>query len=126
MQTAYDTREQEDEHSCFSDNTHNDLLYNALSIENVYLGRYGGADGAGLDELVRARDPELDSRMQEQLKASVQAIHAIPRPFDQAIQGDGDDEGRARVSAAIEALRAQTRTIVDIAALLQIRLNLEE
>jgi putative iron-regulated protein len=126
MQTAYDTKEQEDEHSCFSDNTHNDLIYNALSIQNVYLGRFGAEDGPGLDEIVRARDAALDARMQEQLQASVEALQAIPPPFDQAIQGDDDAEGRARVSAAIEALRAQTQTIVDIAALLQIQLNLEE
>jgi hypothetical protein len=41
MSVAYDTRDQEDEHSCFSDNTHNDFIANALGIENVYLGRWG-------------------------------------------------------------------------------------
>ena len=30
----------EEEHDCFSDNTHNSHFYDALGIRNVYLGRY--------------------------------------------------------------------------------------
>jgi putative iron-regulated protein len=126
MQVAYDTKEQEDEHSCFSDNTITDLANNARSIQNVYLGKYKDLDVPGLDELVRERDPALDKRMQEELAASIAAIEAIPGAFDQAIQGDDAAEGRVRVAAAIKALRTQTTTIVEIATLLGITLNIEE
>jgi putative iron-regulated protein len=122
MGTALDNRDQEDEHSCFSDNTHRDLRANAISMQNVYLGRYGAVDGPGLDELVRARDADLDARMQTQLAASIAAIEAIPVPFDQAIM---NDDGRAKVKAAIDALKAQTDTTVEIATLLGITINLE-
>ncbi len=40
MFVAYDLQSKEDEHSCFSDNTHRDIVNNALGIQNVYLGRY--------------------------------------------------------------------------------------
>lgn len=126
MQVAYDTKEQEDEHSCFSDNTLADLLNNARSIQNIYLGKYGSLDVPGLDEIVRERDPALDQRMQDQLAASIAAIEAIPGPFDQAMAGDDTAEGRTRIAAAIKALRTQTTTIVDIATLLGISLNIEE
>lgn len=126
MQVAYDTKEQEDEHSCFSDNTIKDLANNARSIQNVYLGKYGTLDVPGLDEMVRERDPELDKRLQEQLAASIAAIEAIPGPFDQAMMGTDTAEGRVRIAAAIKALRAQTTTIVDIAILFGISLNIEE
>ena len=126
MQVAYDTKEQEDEHSCFSDNTITDLANNARSIQNVYLGKYGTLDVPGLDEVVRERDAALDQRMQENLKASIAAIEAIPAPFDQAMMGADDSEGRVRIAAAIKALRTQTTTIVDIALLLGISLNIEE
>lgn len=126
MQVAYDTKEQEDEHSCFSDNTHEDLLNNARAIQNVYLGKYGDVDGPGLDELVRERDPALDARLQSELAASIAAIQAIPKPFDQAILGDDSAEGRQRVADAIAALRKQTTTIVAVADLLGIQLNIEE
>jgi putative iron-regulated protein len=122
MGTALDNRDQEDEHSCFSDNTHRDLRANAIAMQNAYLGRYGTIDGPGLDELVRARDPELDAAMQEQLAASIAAIEAIPTPFDQAILNDA---GRAQVQTAITALQVQTETTVEIATLLGITINLE-
>ena len=35
----------EEEHDCFSDNTHNSHYYDALGIRNVYLGRYVRIDG---------------------------------------------------------------------------------
>jgi len=123
MGTALDNRDQEDEHSCFSDNTHRDLRGNAISLQNIYLGTFGGIDGPGLDVIVAARDPELDAKMQEQLQASVDAIEAIPQPFDQAIMDDAG--GRAKVTAAINALKAQTETTVEIATLLGITINLE-
>jgi putative iron-regulated protein len=123
MGTALDNRDQEDEHSCFSDNTHRDLLGNAQSMQNIYLGKFGSIDGPGLDEVVAARDPDLDAKMKEQLQASIDAIEAIPAPFDQAIVDDAD--GRVKVEAAIDALKAQTDTTVEIATLLGITINLE-
>jgi putative iron-regulated protein len=64
MQVAYDTKEQEDEHSCFSDNTLADLISNARGIEDVYLGRHGSLDVNGLDEISARR-----SRRSRPLKA---------------------------------------------------------
>jgi len=126
MQVAYDTKEQEDEHSCFSDHTIVDLSNTARSIQNVYLGQYGDLDVPGLDELVRERDPALDKRLQQEIAASIAAIEAIPESFDQAIKGADTDEGRVRVAAAIKALRQQTSTIVEVATLLGIELNIEK
>ena len=127
MTVAFDTREQEDEHSCFSDNTHRDLYTNALGIENVYLASYGGkARGVSVSQLVAARDPDLDTRLKAELRASIAAIEAIPAPFDQAIQAPADDPANQAVAAANTALQTQTKTIVEVATLLDITLNLEE
>ena len=127
MTVAFDTREQEDEHSCFSDSTHRDLYNNALGIENVYLASYGGkALGVSVSALVAARDADLDQTLKTQLRASVEAIAAIPPPFDQAIAASDGDPAREAVSAAIAALKAQTKTIAEVATLLDITLNLEE
>ncbi|MBX3157168.1 MAG: iron-regulated protein [Deltaproteobacteria bacterium] len=123
MATAFDNRDQEDEHSCFSDNTHRDLRANALSLQNVYLGRYAAIDGPGFDELVRARDAQLDAKMQAQLADSIAKIEAIPVPFDQALLDDAN--GRPKIRAAIDALLAQTETMVEVATLLGIKINIE-
>ena len=39
---AYDTKDQEDEHSCFSDNTTVDIVGNAIGIRMIYTGEYDG------------------------------------------------------------------------------------
>jgi len=122
MTVALDNRDQEDEHSCFSDNTHRDLLGNARAIENVYLGRYASNDGLGIEDLVRAKDAALADTLKSQIAASVAAIEAIPHPFDQAIMNDA---GRAAVTAAIQALQTQTETTVDAATALGVTINLE-
>lgn len=123
MNNALQEKEQEEEHSCFSDNTHADLVANATGVQNVYLGAYGGEDGPGLDELVKATNPDLDTRMQGELADLVAAVEAIPQPFDQAIL---DDDGRAKIQAAIDAAKVATDTIVLVATELGVTINLEE
>jgi putative iron-regulated protein len=71
---------------------------------------------------VAARDPALNTRMKGQLAASLAAIEDIPVPFDQAILSEA---GRAQVLAAVRALQAQTETLVEIATLFGIQINLE-
>ncbi|MBL9105208.1 MAG: iron-regulated protein [Myxococcales bacterium] len=126
MGVAYDTREQEDEHSCFSDNTHNDLRTNALGLQNAYLSRWGGAEETSVSTLVAALDPALDQAMRERLQAAVDAIDAIPPPFDSAIKAPDGSPERQSVADAIAALKELTATIVEVATLLDISLNLEE
>jgi putative iron-regulated protein len=120
MEVALETRDQEDEHSCFSDNTHRDIINDARGIENVYLGRYGDIDGPGIYDLVAARDVELADRLRDEIAASVAAAEAIPVPFDRAIV-----EHRETVRATIDALRVQADTIADVAALFDLDLVLE-
>ena len=127
MDVAYTERSQEDEHSCFSDNTHNDIIGNAKGIEMVLLGSYpGGVSGTGLIDLVSAVDSELASKLRSEVATSITAARAIPVPFDQHLR-DGvsdNDPGRKAVLATIEALKTQTDTIVDAAKALGIVLNL--
>jgi putative iron-regulated protein len=122
MTVALDNRDQEDEHSCFSDNTHRDLIGNAVGIENVYLGTYGTNDGQGIEDLVRAKNPELADKLKAEIAASVAAMQVIPIPFDQAIMNDA---GRALVMDAIQKLQTQTETTVEAATALGITINLE-
>jgi putative iron-regulated protein len=125
MSVAYDNQDQEDEHSCFSDNTKQDLLNNAKSVQNVLLGTYGDFDGVGLDELVAVKDAALADALRSQIQDAIDAIDAIPAPFDQAIQGDDDGEGRLAVLAAVRALQDFTSTLEDAAKALNIGLSLE-
>lgn len=44
MQIAFTANSQEDEHSCFSDNTHRDIWLNAEGVSNSFTGTYAGYD----------------------------------------------------------------------------------
>jgi putative iron-regulated protein len=119
------TQDQEDEQSCFSDNTHRDIVADALGIENVWLGRYrraGGTmlQGASLQDLVMAADPAQAQRTTADVAATLKAVNAIQPPFDQEIRGDSTAPGRLRVQAAIDALKKQAMDVVASAVALGI------
>lgn len=117
LEVALNSQDQEDEHSCFSDNTHRDAATNALGIENVWLGRYQRADGsvlqgASLRALVAATDAALAERTTQQVAASVAATGAIQAPFDREIVGAKDAPGRLRIQQAVDSLTQQSKDLV--------------
>lgn len=121
----------EEEHDCFSDNTHNSHYYDALGISNVYRGNYTRVDGtivigASLSDLVRGVSADLDAEMISKLEATQAAMRVMKdkadsgeMAYDQMI-GEGNDEGNAIVQAAIDGLVDQTRTIERIVAAIEI------
>lgn len=114
MFVAYDTQQQEDEHSCFSDTTHLDILYNFLGIERVL----SAVDGPVA--LVREKDAAQADVLMEMLAKTKIAVSAIPAPFDRAIYSD---EGRARILAAVTDLEDLAVEIKKSAAVLGITLE---
>ncbi len=120
LTVPYETKDQENEHSCFSDSTTQDVVYGALGIENVCLGRYLRVDGrtlerVGLCSLVASMDRELGEKLQSQIRSSVEAARNIPAPFDRAISGRNGETGRVAIRDTISALRAQTDTLTKAA-----------
>ena len=120
----------EEEHDCFSDNTHNSHYYDALGIRNIYLGEYRRTDGTmvsgpGLSTLVAAVSPEADKRLRERLDATMAAMGAMVEAaeggeaYDQMI-GENNAAGNALVEAAIDALTAQTDAITHAAGVLEL------
>jgi putative iron-regulated protein len=126
MTVAFEARSQEDEHSCFSDNTTNDIVGNATGVQRVFLGEAGGVDGPGIYDLLAAEDQDLADRLRDEIAASVELAMAIPAPFDQhLVEGVSDDEpGRVAILDTIVGLETQTESIVDAATLLELSLNL--
>jgi putative iron-regulated protein len=126
MNVAYSERSQEDEHSCFSDNTTADIVNNATGVQMVLTADYpGGSEGTSVLDAIAAVDEDLAAQLQTEVAAGVAAVSAIPAPFDQHLR-DGvpdNDPGRASVLAGIEALEAQTPTIVAAAEALDLNIN---
>ena len=122
MQLGLMLHDPEEEHDCFSDNTHNSHYDDARGIYNVYHGRYQRIDGSSVEgpslaSLVHAAAPDLDAEMRTSLDATAAAMQRLKdtadsgaMAYDQML-GESNPEGNALVSAAVEALKAQTRVM---------------
>lgn len=122
MKVALEANSTEDEHDCFSDNTHNSHFYNGKGIRNVYLGEYKKVDGTtltgpSLSSLVAKVDAAADSSLKADLEATEAKLQALVdsaaingQHFDQLIAAD-NTAGQQIVSDAIAALVKQTGAI---------------
>ena len=120
LEVAMASRDQEDEHSCFSDNTHRDAVTNAQGIQNVWLGSYKRLNGTeltgpSLRDWVAAHDKAVAEKTSLQIAKSVASASTIPAPFDQAIQGARDSAARATIQSTIDSLTQQSKDLVEAA-----------
>ena len=120
----------EEEHDCFSDNTHASHLNDVIGIRNVYLGTYSRPDGSvvqgpSISQAVSRIDPTVDVEMRAKLDATLAIMQALAKraetveAYDQMI-GEGNQEGNKMVQAAIDALIDQTRSIERAVAVLSL------
>ena len=109
----------EEEHDCFSDNTHNSHFYNVVGMRNVYFGSYQRLDGTvvsgpSVSDLVKSANPAIDARVRSALDATHARFTALKtraetvEAYDQMI-GEANDAGNAVVEAALQSLITQTR-----------------
>jgi putative iron-regulated protein len=119
IENAFLLEDQEEEHSCFSDQTINDIYTNALGVKNLYLGEYEAFNsnkaisGKGITDLVSFINPELDQRIKTAFNSLFNNINyfyktsrsgevqigLIETPFDRAIT-----ENKKEVQAVIDDL----------------------
>lgn len=120
----------EEEHDCFSDNTHWSHYYDAKGIRNVYQGSYTRIDGStvsgpSLSAYVAAQATVADQNMLIKLQNTEKAAQVM---VDRATQGEtfdvligqGNDAGNQVVQNFVDALTEETRAIENIIALLQL------
>jgi putative iron-regulated protein len=129
LTTPYETKAQEEEQDCFSDNTCNDLVDDARGLANIYFGRYETAkgkkiQGAGLHDLLMRVNPEFATKLSAQVEIAVAQAKEIPAPFDQAILGPNTAPGRIAIKKAIKAFQGESDLIAEAATALSIKLNL--
>ena len=101
MKVALEANSTEDEHDCFSDNTHFSHYYDAKGIENIYYGTYQRVDGSvikgdSIAMLVKAKDPALAKATDKQFKQTMASMQALvdkaeaqqnAQKFDQMLGG---------------------------------------
>jgi putative iron-regulated protein len=109
MQVALLSESQEDEHSCFSDNTHRDIRLNLQGIVNVYTGKYGNIEGASLADLVHQKGSDASHLAYHDtalaLTDAQTKMNATGIPFDLDISGgEGSPEG-IKINDTVSALQ---------------------
>nr|WP_254694938.1 imelysin family protein [Antarctobacter heliothermus] len=118
----------EEEHDCFSDNTHNSHYYDGLGVQNVYLGEYVRIDGTlisgpSLSDLVAEADVALDTEMKTKLSGTMMALGRIKSAaeagfsYDMMLDRDST-AGEALVMGGVNGLIDQTRSIERVVATL--------
>jgi putative iron-regulated protein len=111
----------EEEHDCFSDNTHWSHYYDAKSIKNVYEGSYTRVDGSvvsgpSLSDLVKEKNPDVDAQLRSELNSTESAMQVMVdeaakgNTFDVLI-GSGNTEGNKVIQNVVDALTTQTKSI---------------
>jgi putative iron-regulated protein len=114
MIVAVDSDDQENEHSCFSDNTVADIRMNFLGIKNLLNGQYTRVDGSvvsgrSLLYIGLHYDSDKATKVATLLTETEALINQIPSPFDQAILYN-----KGEIVSAAQSLRNLSDAIADM------------
>lgn len=128
MAVAVESKDQEDEHSCFSDNTNADVVNDLKGIVMVYTGDGPGGRapaGASLDALVAEADPDLARELRAELDATLAKAQAFPATFEKMIAAPAGSALNTAIEESIEAIEAQGELLEQAAAALDVTVNFE-
>ena len=126
----------EEEHDCFSDNTHNAHFYNQVGMSALYRGRYERIDGRvvegpGLAAYAAEKAPEAAKALDAAFAATSARLKAIKdradsgtEAYDQMI-AERNATGNKLIQDAIDALVSQTRAIERVVAGLGLTISVQ-
>jgi putative iron-regulated protein len=126
----------EEEHDCFSDNTHNSHYYDEIGMAAIWNGKYTRIDGSVVEgpsirAFAEARSPEATARADEAFKVAVARMQVLKDTadsgkwaYDQMIGADNPDGNRI-VEDVVESLVAQARAIEGAVSALGLSIALE-
>jgi putative iron-regulated protein len=126
----------EEEHDCFSDNTHNSHYYDEVGMMNIYYGRYTRLDGttvggAGLADYVKAKAPAEAERLSADFDKALAELKVIKdtadsgkMAYDQMI-GPDNPAGNKMVDTAVQALVTQAHSVEAVVGALGLKIQVE-
>ena len=122
------TPSEEDEHSCFSDNTHRDITNNYLGFKNILTATYNGKKYG--KSLLDALDKETKTRIEKQMasiEAKIKSINEVTNTkehFDYQIR---DESPQSKVIVKLKnELRKLGDEMVNVAAANKIKLSTDD
>jgi putative iron-regulated protein len=127
----------EEEHDCFSDDTHHSYYNSQRGIIAVWSGKYTRRDGSvvagpSLAALAAEKDATASAAVDEAMAETLRRFTAVKeegdRPggqrWDQLI-ASGNDAGNARIQSLVDGLVAQTRKLEAVISLLGLEVKVE-
>ena len=120
----------EEEHDCFSDNTHNSHYYNVVGINNVFLGKYKSLDGKvvtgpSISSLLSEVDYDLNKKTKKSIKNTLKSMKKIVKSANKGVTYDmliaeDNEKGNKLIQNAVDSLIKQSKNIELAAAALNI------
>lgn len=111
MTVMLETRDQENEQSCFSDTTKQDIIFDLAGVKMVWEGKFESqvvADseisGTGLRDVAKAWDPALTGVIDQAIAKAEKLCQALPNLMDQAIGAEDLAPERIAIVQARDAL----------------------
>ena len=125
MSVALRSKSQEDEHSCFSDTTHLDLIANMEGLEAVLFGaftpHYGPqVEGKGMVDVIADANEAAAETVREKFYIAKEKVSLIEGPFDQAIVAEDGSPRNMQVKDAVNALWSLVYALADAEELLEL------
>jgi putative iron-regulated protein len=126
----------EEEHDCFSDNTHNSHYYDQAGMVDIYNGSYTRADGTvvkgpGVKDLIAATDAAMAERVTAAMAEASKAMQVMKdtadsgkQAYDQMI-GPDNPEGNKIVEDVVNTLVDQARAVEAAVATLGLKISVE-
>ena len=125
MAVALESQDQEDEHSCFSDNTNADVVNDIKGIRMVYRGEFAGTSGPGLHDLIADADADLAADLERQIDATLAKAEAFPATFETMIAAESGAPEHKAINDVVLALEAQGADLSRAAKALGVKVNFE-
>ncbi len=116
LAVALNSGDQEDEHSCFSDTTHQDFVYDLQGIKNVWTGDAYGKQRPGLDELVKSIDAATAENVGRLLADAEKNVAALGNPWDKVLASPEGSPERKAAEDVVVALQALGKGLTDAGA----------
>ena len=111
----------EEEHDCFSDNTHNSHYYNVVGIKNVFLGEYRNLDGKlisgpSISSMLKVADKKLQKKTKKSINTTIKNMKKIVKSAENGMTYDmliaeGTKKGNKLIQKAIDSLVVQSKNI---------------
>ena len=131
MQLGLYLNDPEEEHDCFSDNTHNSHYYNQVGISNIYYANYkringNEINGYSLSDFIQKTNPKFSKVMDSKIQNATRALSNVRvraetiESYDQMI-AKNNIEGNNTIQVAINALVEESKGFEELVKIIGLK-----